>query len=345
VRADRILLVRLSALGDVLQCLPALAALRAARPDAEIAWVVERRFADLLDGHPHLDRVFVFERKKGGGWFGNLRALLRLRREVRAWAPDRAVDLQGNLKAALVAWLSGAKERVGLPATEAREGAHRFATTCPSPATDPREHRAERALRLVNGTAGNAETPAIPDAARERVGAALGELARRRFALLLPGTSEFGAFKRWPTERFGALAARLRAECGLPSLVAFGPGQRGLAEAVVATSQETAALAPETANLQELGALVAAASLVVGPDSGPVILAAAAGTPTVALFGPKDPAVYAPRGPRTTVVWKKVYCSPCTLRRCGDPICMTTMEVDEVLDGVRRVLDTAEVRT
>lgn len=333
----RILLVRLSALGDVVQCLPALAALRAGQPSAEIGWLVEDRNAELLRDHPHLDRVFVFERRKG-----SVRATLRLRRELAAWRPDVAIDLQGNLKGATLARLSGAARRIGLPEGEAREGAHRFATETVA-AGSAGEHRADRALRLVAplGARPGAEPAlgrlddALRDAVRARLAAA--GVAPGGYALLVPGTSEFGAFKRWPARRFGELASRLAGSRGLVPLVVQGPGQEDLAEEAVSHAGGAARLAPLTSGLRELQALLADAALVVGADSGPVVLASALGVPTVALFGPKDPGVYAPRGPRTTVVWKRVYCSPCTLRRCADPICMTTMETDEAWEGVRRL--------
>lgn len=334
---ERILLVRLSALGDVVQSLAALAALRAARPQSEIGWLVEDRHGGVLHGHPQIDRVFVFERTKGP-----LRAALRVRREMRAWRPDVAVDLQGNLRSAVLTRLSGAARRIGLAAGEAREGAHLFATET-VPRGPDREHRADRALRLLAPLGArpgpSAVPPPIPGEASAAMSSALSALgaADGGYALLVPGTSDFGAFKRWPAARFGELAARLAAERGLPSLVAYGPGQRGLAEAAVAASGGAARLAPETRGLGELLALLRGAALVVGADSGPVVLASLLGTRTVVLFGPKDPAVYAPRGPRTEVVWKHVYCSPCKLRRCGDPICMTTMETGEAWRGVERV--------
>jgi ADP-heptose:LPS heptosyltransferase len=337
VERERILLVRLSALGDVVQCLPALAALRNSRPDAEIGWLVEDRHAGALEGHPQIDRLFRFERAGGA-----LTAAWTLRGELLAWAPQVAVDLQGNLKGAVLTRLSGAKRRIGLPLGEAREGAQSFATETVPPGR-PGEHRADRALRLVAplGAKGPA-APVLPPIRAEATAAMAAALAamgatRRGYALLVSGTSEFGAFKRWPARRFGELAERLVRERGLASLVAYGPGQRDLADAVVAAAPHAARLAPPTKDLHEFLALVSDAALVVGADSGPVALASALGVPTVALFGPKDPAIYAPRGARTAVVWKRVYCSPCRLRRCGDPICMTTMETAEAWDGVERL--------
>ena len=334
---ERILLVRLSALGDVVQCLPALSALRQGRPDAEIGWLVEDRNAGVLENHPQIDRLFRFERRKGGA-----SAAWRVSREVRSWAPHVSVDLQGNLKGALLTRLCAAPRRIGLPRGETREGmAHAFATEFIPPGP-PGEHRADRALRLVAplGAKGPAAPvlPAVRPEARDKIALALAELGLSpgRYALLLPGTSDFGAFKRWPARRFGELAVRLAAERGLPSLVSFGPGQRELADAVVAAAPHAARLAPD-ASLNEFMALASGAAIVVGADSGPVVMASILGVPTVALFGPKDPRVYAPRGARTAVVWKQVYCSPCLLRRCGDPICMTTMETSETWQAVERL--------
>ncbi len=338
--AERILLVRLSSLGDVLQAMPALAGLRAARPNAAIGWLVERRFEDAVQGHPHIDRVFVFDRKKSGSLLSNAGAAWRTRRELRAWRPDVAVDLQGNLKGAMLAWLSGAPRRIGLPRGEASEGAHRLATETVAASPDSREHRSERARRLLtplgaNGS-GDAELVPVDERTRSAVTSALAaaDVDDGRFVLLLPGTSDFGAFKRWPALRFAALARELQSREGVPSLVGFGPGQRGLAEEIVAASDGAARLAPETRDLREVRALAERAAVVVGPDSGPLTLASLAGCPTVVLFGPKDPQIYAPRGPKTAHVWKGVYCSPCALRQCADPICMTTMSVDEVLVGI-----------
>ncbi|MCG3134012.1 MAG: Lipopolysaccharide heptosyltransferase 1 [Planctomycetes bacterium] len=330
----RVLLVRLSALGDVVHALPALASLRAAMPHAEIGWLVEDRHAGVLEGHPQIDRLFTFRRRGGIG------AVLEARRTVRAWRPDAAIDLQGNLKSGVLARLSGAPRRIGLPPGEAREGAHRFVNER-VPAGPAGEHRSARALRLVRALAPGAPdaAPVLPPVRPESDEAMRAELARRgigRFAVLVSGTSDFGAFKRWPPERFGAFARRLRDERGLAPLVSFGPGQRDLAERIVAASDGAAELTPETRSLADLVALLRGADLVVGADSGPVAIAAAAGVRTVALFGPKDPAVYAPPGRRVAVVWKQVYCSPCRLRVCDDPICMTTMTPDEAWAGVLR---------
>jgi heptosyltransferase-1 len=349
---ERLLLVRLSAIGDVLQCLPALADLRASRPDAEIRFLVEDRCAAVLRGHPHLDGVVVYEREalardaaRPWRWPAALARLWRLARELRRFRPDASVDLQGNLKGALLARLAGAPRRVGLARRHgARESSHRFATeTVDLP--PPPVHRSERARALLAAVgarpgAGTARVAGVEEAGTgaEAWIAAQG-LGASGFAVLHPGTSGFGAMKRWPPERFAALARRLRDERGLPSVVTAGPGEERLADAVVAGSDGAARRGPATRSLAELGALLARARVVVAADTGPAHLAAVLGAPVLTLFGPKAPAIYAPRGPRSAVAWKQVWCSPCPLRRCADPACMTALRVDEAWPAVARLLD------
>ncbi len=349
--AERILLVRLSAIGDVLQCLHALAELRAARPGAAVHWVVEDRCASVLRGHPMLQGIVVYERRALSAearrpWLWPRAALRawRLVRELRALRPTVAVDLQGNLKGALLARLSGAPRRIGLaPGQGGRERAHGFATERVA-LPPPPVHRADRARALLaplgaarNGAgptvAGVAEAAPVVEAWLRAAG-----LEPGAFAVFHPGVSGFGELKRWPAARYAELARALAARRRLPVILTAGPGEEPLAEEVAALSGGAARRGPATRSLGELGALLARAAVVVGSDTGPVHLAAVLGTPTVALFGPKDPAVYAPRGPRVRVVWRQAWCSPCTLRRCGDPVCMTEMPAADVLGAVEDLL-------
>jgi lipopolysaccharide heptosyltransferase I len=349
----RILLVRLSAIGDVLQCLPAAAELRRARPGASLHWLVEDRCAPVLQGHPLLDGVVVYERRalvrearRPWLWPRALARIWRLRRSLRAVRPDAAVDLQGNLKGALLSRLSGAPRRIGLAAGQGgKERSHWFHTErvrLPAPPV----HRAARARALLAplGLPEAGPREAVPPAGVEAAGPAaeawLASAGIRPggYAVLHPGVSGFGDLKRWPADRWAALARALRDRRALPVLLTAGPGEEALADEVAALSAGAARRGPATRSLADLGALLVRAAVVVGSDTGPVHMAAALGAPTVALFGPKDPAVYAPTGPRARIVWKQVWCSPCRLRRCGDPVCMTAMRVDEVLPAVEEAL-------
>jgi ADP-heptose:LPS heptosyltransferase len=325
---ERILLIRLSAIGDVIHALFGLAALRAARPDAHVGFLVEDRAASLLEGHPDVDSLHVFPRM---AWQGGLltapgavvgeaaRFVAGLRRERY----HVAVDLQGNLKGGVLSRLSGAPRRIGLAPGLGKEGNHRFQTEWVSLPDEP-VHRVERVLALlgpvgVNGAAGTPRVPTTPEDRRlaEEILEERG-LERGGFAVLHPGTSKFGEYKRWEAERFGELE---------------------LADRVVRASAGAASRAPRTPGFPSVAAVCRAAGLFVAADTGALHLAALVGAPTVGLFGPKDPRVYAPWGPRTTVVHKGVDCSPCPTRTCDDPVCMTSITVEDVLDAALSILE------
>lgn len=345
---ERILLIRLSAIGDVINTLPALSLLRRARPDAYLAFAVEDRARDLLWGHPFLDGVHVFPRRAWRGLLrsGDPRHWLHLRGELAAYRRalqearyDVALDFQGNLKGALHAILSGAPRRVGFARGHDREWSHCFATEHVVPPAD-RPHRVDKFVSLlgplgIEGREREFVLPPTPAEVRGRVHAWLQAAGLDRAApvLLHPGTSERGAAKRWPAERFAALAARLVAR-GMAVLVTWGPGERALAEEVVMRSgcdgpgprgRSLVRLGPETSSLLELAELIRHAAVFVSSDTGPMHLAAACGTRCVALFGPKDPAVYRPYGEAHTVLYH-----PNTRRGAG----MLAISVEEVLVGL-----------
>ena len=211
-------------------------------------------------------------------------------------------------------------------------------------------HHVERALALFAAAIGRRslafEGTSLPstDRARTWVDSALeaAGVSARPFAIVHPGTSGFGSFKRWPAERYGRLSRRL-AEAGLRTIVSIGPGEEALGADVVRASDGLAvALSPP--DLGCLSELLSRAAVFVSADTGPLHIAAAERVPVVALFGPKDEAVYGPyaspgRETATAVVVNEaVPCRPCTLRRCPDPVCMTSIDVDEVHDRVLRVL-------
>ncbi len=344
VPARRILIVRLSALGDVVHALPLLDALRRARPEAHIGWLVEERAATLLQGHPQIDRLWVAPRDDLSGLLrrGRLLAaggrIARFVRELRAARYELSIDVQGNARSALLARVSGAHRRIGFSRTFTKEGARWLYTDRVEPSR-PQLHKVERDLELLRplGISGADARPVlvVPAAARAW---ALEQVAARGggpLVVMHPGVSGFGALKQWIPERFGRTARRLADERGVRSLVTWGPGERELAQRVVDASGGTALLGPQTGSILELAALYQACDLVIGCDTGPLHLAAALGVPVVGLYGPKEPAVYGPWDARTgvvaTVVRRPVYCSPCTRRTCHNVICMPAIQVGDVV--------------
>lgn len=348
---DRYLFIRLSSLGDILVALPALAALRRARPGAVVDWVVDDRFAALLRQVRGVDRILAFPRTRLRPFArdGLIAHAVGLRRERYA----AAIDFHGNLKSGLHLLAARAREKIGLDRAAAREGAHRFASVRVSVPRDC--HRAQRALYLLEPLGipsldsfrgGAVAAELLPDFTEDPVAGAeaeraLAALPAGPLAILHPGTSAFGAFKRLPAERYGEVARLLSDESGAAVLVTHGPGEEALAERAVRASSGAARLHPPRHGLAGLIAILRRAAVVVAADSGPLLLASALGRPTVALFGPKDPRVYAPPFGRTTVIRTGVPCSPCSLRRCADPICMTRMEAAPIAAAAHAWLSAA----
>ena len=344
----RLLIVRLSALGDVVHTLPLAAALRRAMPDAAIDWVVDERSADLLGLVPVLDRVVVLRTRSRPA----VRALAECRRTLRRRGYDVALDAQGLGKSAIVARMSGAARVVGFTTPFLRE---RWAGWLYTERADPGRprHVVERNLGLLSALGADASAWAFPlemppsDApARTRARLRL-DAGGGRFALLNPNAA--WPSKRWPPERFGAVASWLRRARGLPSAVLWGPGDERRAEAVAAASDGAAAVAPPT-GLRDLVALARAAAVMVSGDTGPLHVAAAAGTPVVGLYGPSDPARNGPWSAGDIVVsrFAACRCRPATgragasarmVRACRSAArCLDDIPVEDVTAAVDRRL-------
>ena len=327
------LIVRLGALGDIVHGLPALAALRAAYPAARIDWLADARHRAVLELVPALTgRVYVDTRR----WRGptGLRGVLADLRHARYRV---AIDLQGLIKSAVLARLSGTARIIGFDRPHVREG---WASAWYTEAVDPgsRTHVVDRGLALAEAAGATAasrpEFPLLvpasdaPDAVRRLLG--LGDT--EGFAAINPGAA--WPNKRWPAARFGALAAAIHARCGLRSIVLWGPGEQSLAADVSTASAGAAVPAPAT-SLGDLVAVLASARLVVSGDTGPLHLAAALGTPVVGLFGPTDPRRNGPWAGADVTVSRSIQCLCSHERRCiAARWCLDDVAVPEVVEAV-----------
>ncbi len=343
--ADRILIVRLSAVGDCVHALPAVRALRAARPEAHISWAIDDRAAPLLEGLSDVDEFMVMPRRalRGKPRLVRWRRLAAYRRSLREGGFDAAVDFQGLAKSALVAFFSRARLRIGPSRSGgAREFSWLFYNASPEVPESAR-HVADKSRALLAPLGVPLETPLshprLPEhpGAAARVRAALQEmgLAGKPFAVLNPGAG--WPTKLWPVEHFIKLAGTLREEMGLDVLVTwFGPAERELAERIAAPGE--ARRAPET-DLQELAELLRGAALYVGSDTGPTHIAAAAGAPTVALFGAADAERNCPLGERVETLDAGLDCSPCWRRSdCARGVeCMRAIGPEVVMAAARRL--------
>ncbi|MFY9610823.1 MAG: glycosyltransferase family 9 protein [Blastocatellia bacterium] len=339
----RILIVKLSSIGDVVHALPTAAFLKRAMPDAHISWVVERRASAILEDSPVIDQLIVIDTRSwrrqllDGRTIFDARARLddlrqSGRRENGDGRVDVAIDLQGLIKSAIVARASGAERRIGFESSDLREKASRAFLTEQVDASEF-THVIEKNLALARAAAGR-NTSALNSAlgseahefpiklspADERFAASVAADLHDRFAILNPGGG--WPTKLWPAERFGQLADLLLQEHGLRSVVTYGPGEEHLAKKVAASSQACAGR-PLASTLKQFVALARHARLFVGGDTGPLHLAAATGTPIVGIYGPTSAERNGPFDKRDIAVGLDLWCrSNCHRRRCWHWECM-----------------------
>jgi len=344
--AERFLLVRLGALGDIVHAIPVAAALRKAYPGARIDWLVSAKHRELLDLVPVIDRRLVINDRPAGGSShrGGGGSLWQAVVELRRARYDAAIDLQGLVKSALLARASGAGRIVGFAPSYLRERLARvFYTEVYDPGCnglyDPRETRHVVDINLgllgVFGIgAGPAEFPIEHvDSAAARD---MSQRAGGRYALLNPGAA--WPNKRWPPPRLGAIASGLRERHGLLSVVLWGPGEESLAREVVAASAGSAVLSPRT-SIADVIALVRGAAVMLSGDTGPTHIAAAVGTPLVGLYGPTRAQRNGPWAPGDITISRESICQCHHLRRCRlETMCLLDIRVDEVASALDRRL-------
>jgi lipopolysaccharide heptosyltransferase I len=332
----RILIVRMSALGDIVHALPVLSAIRHARPDLEVDWLVDRRYAGILDFVTGItQRIF--------GRPGLSRAVTTM----RARTYDVAVDLQGLLKSAAMARLSGAERVIGFDRAQLREPAAAWFYSETAPVI-PGAHVIHRNLSVLPALGISATRQitfpfVVPRSdVAETVAAEATARGAAGVVLINPGAA--WPNKRWAPERFGALAKRIRHEHGLPSVVLWGADESALADAVVAASDGAATRAPRT-TLADLLALTARARLLISGDTGPIHIAAALGTPVVGLYGPTWPERNGPWDSADVVVSRAGSCECHHKRRCrrtgaggsdggATAMCINEIAVEEVAAAV-----------
>jgi heptosyltransferase I len=292
---DSLLIIRLSALGDVLHTIPAVLELRCAFPGTEISWAVEPAYAELVAEVTGVDRVIPVASQR---WRRNLRSAqtyreaASVRRGLRAAAAgDCAVDFQGLFKSASLGRISGAKRRFGFDARSIRERAALMFINRP---IDPGDARhvieinrglARRIIMTENGTPCRPIEPDFSDWASSGSTPATRRSVGEPCAAFLPGSG--GKSKIWNIDRWKGLADLVAREHALRPLVLWGAGEEGLAATIAAGGP--AVKAPAT-DLRELAFVLSRAKIVIGGDTGPLHLAAALGTPVVGMFGPTDPA-------------------------------------------------------
>lgn len=283
---SRILITRLSHLGDCVLTLPLATAIRAHSPQTKIAWIIEKPGQQLLADHPAIDELIAVPR----GWLKKPRQLFAIRKQLRSFAPDVCIDPQSLSKSSILARLSGARRRIGFGKPIGREIAPNLNNELVVPET---EHLVDRTLGLLEPL--GIPIPAAAEFALPNYASANAELQPFidnqhlgcTFAVINPGAG--WASRRWPPRRYGSVARHLGQKFQIPSVVAWaGADEEKMALEIVNRSGGHGIMAPNT-TLQQLAELLRKAAFYVGSDTGPMHIAAAVGTPCISLYGPTLP--------------------------------------------------------
>jgi len=347
VRVDdsaRILVVRLSAIGDVVRTIPAVKALRTAVPGAFIGWAVEDKAASILEGSPYIDRLHVMPRRTWRQNYMRVGPFWRFIRRIRDTGYQIALDFHGNAKSGMVSWLSGAQHRIGFARGYCKELNH-MATTRHVVPPGKRINRYERNFSLIESVIGvrphdlDVDVP-IGESVRGEVDTFLGQWRdhARLLVAVHPVTSR--PFKVWPASAYANVCDELATGAEPCQVVlTWGPGELDATAKVARLAETQIKLAPPMDSLKHFAYLVSRADLYFGGDTGPMHIASTMGTPVVAIFGSTDPVVNGPFRKPHRVLYADLECSPCNERKCGRAHeCMARITPGDAVSAIRELL-------
>lgn len=340
-----ILIIKLRYIGDVLLATPVLRALRERFPEAHLTMAVNCGTEDILKRNPDVNEVVIVER-------GGLGTQLQFVRDLHRRRFDCVLDLTDSDRSAILAWLSGAPIRIGFNDEHRWRGLLYTSVAKVEPGI---RHRVEHDLEAVRalGVTSKAGPPVLrtasedeADAARllDEIGVAgsLEKTSTRPLVLVQPGARYW--FKAWPAERFADLADRLTDAFDCRVLVGGDERDRGVVVAICAKARSAPVALAGRATLLQYAAIIKRCDLFVGNDNGPMHMAAALGTPVVALFGPSNPEEWGPCGEKVQVLYKGLDCRRCFHPTCwrGEESCMKQISAEEVFAAAAKFLSVNE---
>lgn len=341
-----ILIVKLSAIGDVIHTLPSLAALRKAYPHANITWIIEEAASPIVKGNPYLDTLIISRRET---WSENLKKRIHIGetlkeirmfiRQLRQRSYDVVIDLNGLLKSAILVLISGAQRKIGYNSLQELSGLFYNEKIY----ENMNKHAVDRYLDFVRYLGMACDNPEfllpVSQADREAVDTLLcnsGISKDKKFVAISP-MSFAGETRLWYEDRFAALADRIIKE--LKTEVVFtGSRSGGMIDRIQSMMTNKALNLEGKTSLLELAHLYKQAELLITPDSGPMHIAAAVGTPVIALFGASAYWRTGPYGLGHTIIRANLPCSPCFLKKCATRKCMADILPEQVFAAVEKKL-------
>ena len=346
-----ILIVKLSAIGDVVHTLPSLAALRKLYPEAHITWVIEEASSDIIQDHPFLDKIIISKRKR---WIENLKKLHDIKitisdillfiKILRDRKYDLVIDFHGLFKSSMIVLLGGGKRKLGYDSMQELSGL--FLNEKIS--EDMEKHAVDRYLDFIRYLGTDIDNPEfyipIDEENKTRVETLLkanGIDINEPFVTINPVA--FWDTKLWEDVKFARLCDRI-AEKLKQKVVFTGSNGDGRIKHIQSMMNFPSVNLEGQTTLRDLAYLYKLSVLLVTTDSGPMHIAAAMNAPTVALFGPTDPSRTGPYGKGHIVVRKEMPCSPCFLKKCDTKRCMKEITVEEVFEAVKQVVNSEKER-
>lgn len=348
--SQKILVLRLSAVGDVIRTLPAVKALKEHRPSSSITWIVEEPSRALLESQPEVDEVILFPRRR---WTRGMKSLGGVREaigEMREFAKDLrrrkfdvALDFHGILKSGVLSYLSGSPQRIGYDRRSTKEGNFLFSNVKVK-LPGERIGRFERNRLLLKGVGLELKdlkySLHIPPEDREYVKSFFKTSPtsiHRPLIAIHPGTSRKASFKRWMPDQYAQLSDHLIQELNATVLFTWGAEELEWVEGIRSQMKEPSLLAPKTESLTRLGEVYRNCDLYIGGDTGPMHIASLMGIPTVVIYGPTDPVENEPIGSHIKVR-KEVGCNPCHEYSCKKLDCIKAISAEEVFKATKEIL-------
>ncbi|MDH4321500.1 MAG: glycosyltransferase family 9 protein [Desulfobulbaceae bacterium] len=325
---EKILIIKPSALGDIVHSLPFLDTVKRNYPDASIHWVVARGLHTFLEGHPLIDRLWIFDKekwKRAGNLWQTMQELAALITGLRQERFDVSIDLSGLLRSGLITMAANARYKLGFK--EADEGSAFFYSHRIHGSMEI--HAIDRYLKIAEAMGCRLDGIRYPLAPFDPAPAICAGLPPK-YVVMTPSAGKEA--NRWPAARFGELAARL----DVPTIIIGGKSDQPVAEEVVRHAGGKAISLVGKTSIKELLPIIGKAEFFVTNDTGPMHIAAALGVPVFAIFGPANPVRTGPYGANHTVIREDLSCSPCyAWKPCTHWQCMEAITVDRVLTAIK----------
>jgi lipopolysaccharide heptosyltransferase I len=346
----KILILRLSAVGDVIRTLPAVKALKEHYPSSTITWIVEEPSQAFLESQPEIDEVILFPRKRWADGIKSARRMWATIAEMWGFVSDLrrkefdiVLDFHGILKSGLLSFFSGSPKRVGFDRRLAKEGSFIFSNVKVK-LPEERMSRFQRNFALLRGmglevreTKYHLYIPPKDQRYVELFFNAPSASFKRPLIAIHAGTSQQTLYKRWMPRQYSQLADRLISELNATVIFTWGAEELEWVEGIRREMKEPSLLGPRTESLTQLGEVYRHCDLYIGGDTGPMHIASLMGIPVVVIYGPTDPIVNEPFG-KHKKVRKEVGCNPCRNRSCKDLTCLKMISVDDVFKATGEIL-------